>query len=130
METKEKSQRFKSERLGPLASMSVASWQSGLMHLTYNLANGDLTAVPSVRIGHSPLSNNAPSVVRATSGAILRPKPKDEVVGPVVILARLPEESKRQNDVPQLRDTDGQGREIRQESDSEIPLQEMREAIQ
>ena len=117
----------KSERL---AFNSVAGWQSGLMRLIYNRVN--LLDLGSVRSNRTPAAtiNFAPSVVVATSGAILWPKPKDEVSTPIVILARLPEESKGENDVPQLRNRNGEGWKIWEEKDSEIPMQEMRQAIQ
>ena len=80
-----------------------------------------------------PLSasmKNAPSVVRATSGAILWPKPQDGVSTPTVIVALSLEESKGKNDVPQLRNGDGESREVRQEGDSAISMQEVWEAFQ
>ena len=114
-----------------LAFVSFGEVPEQVMGLTVNqrlplFAHGDGGSNP-------PLSANlitAPLVVRATSGAILRPKPKNEVVTPIVILAHRLEESKDQNDVPQLRDRDGKGREIWEESNSAIPMQTVREAVQ
>jgi hypothetical protein len=72
----------------------------------------------------------APSVVRATSGAILRREPKDRVGIPTVIVALRLEESKGENDLPQLRNRNGESRKVREESYSAIPLQEVWKAIQ
>jgi hypothetical protein len=110
---KAKGQRLRSKKPNSLAFISVASWQSGLMRPAYDWVNGDLTTVPSVRIGHSPQLNYAPSVVEATSGAILGREPKDRVVGPTVIVALRLKESKSENDLPQLRNENGESWKVR-----------------
>ena len=109
----------------PLALCAVASWQSGLMHLTYDQVNG-VMGTSSVRPNRTLAAsfNNAPSVVRATSGAIQGPKPKNGVATPTVILALSVPESKGQNDVPQLRDSVQEVRE-RSQRKSAVPLREM-----
>lgn len=113
-----------------MAFDSVASWQSGLMRQPVKLCNGALSPFAGPNPALATITKFAPLVVEATSGAILRPKPKNEVVTPIVILAHRLEESKGQNDVPQLRDRDGKGWEIWKESNSAIPVQTVREALQ
>ena len=105
-----------------MAFFSVASWQSGLMRQPVKLCNGVQSPFAGPNPALAASIKYAPLVVVATSGAILRPKPKDEVVTPIVILVHRLEESKDQNDVPQLRDRDGKGREIWEESNSAIPM--------
>src|SRR5687768_8971316 len=106
--------------VGPF--VSVASWQRGLMRLTYDQVN--LLRIGSVRSIRTLAAtiNNAPSVVRATSGAIFLGLAKKTRFSPIVILALTPKESKGQNDLSQLRNRNGQSWEVRQEIDSEIPL--------
>ena len=130
MVLKAKGQRIRSQKPNTLAFDSVASWQSGLMRQPVKLCNGVQSPFAGPNPALAASIKYAPSVVVATSGAILRPKPKNEVVTPIVILAHRLEESKDQNDVPQLRDRDGEGREIWEESNSAIPVQTVREALQ
>lgn len=93
-----KGQQKQIEKPESLASDSVASWQSGLMRLTYNRVNlPRIGSVRSIRTLAATI-NHAPSVVRATSGAIiLRREPKDRVSRPTVIVALRLEESKSEN---------------------------------
>src|SRR6266446_8433836 len=73
------------------------------------------------------LSNSCPSIVEATEGLILGPKPKDRV-DTHCHFSSTPEEIKGQNDVPQLPFSDGQGRILWSEESPTLEMPAMWEA--
>jgi len=89
---------------------------------TKPMVGGSIPSTPAT------LSNNRPSVVRATEGLILGPKPKDRV-GTHCHFSPKPEESKGRNDLPQLPYPDGQSRVLQRKEGPAVEVPAVQQAI-